>query len=105
MSLHRFFSLQKSSSSRATTGHSSALPLVEGDMVLLCSDGMWSVLHAAYLEHLTRSAGPGSSAICSAVLLTIRKSGSTDPISMKVVSCHHHHLEGASGVKQARGKH
>ncbi len=29
-----------SSASRATTGHSSAVPLVEGDIVLLCSDGV-----------------------------------------------------------------
>ncbi len=74
-------------------------------MVLLCSDGVWSALHMAYLEHLIRSAGPDPPAICSAVLLAVRKSGSTDPMNMMVVSCHHHHLKGAPGVKQARGKH
>jgi serine/threonine protein phosphatase PrpC len=74
-------------------------------MVLLCSDGVWSVLHAASLEHLIRSAGPEPPAICAAVLLAVLKRGSTDPMSIMVVSCHHHHLKIAPGVKQARGKH
>ena len=91
--------------SRATMDYSSAVPLVEGDIVLLCSDGVWSVLHAAYLEHLIRSAGPDPSAICSALLLAARQSGSTDPLSMIVVQCHHPHVKVVPGVRQARGKH
>ncbi len=70
-----------------------ALPLATGDIVLLCSDGAWSVLHATYLEHLIRSAGPDPSAICSALLQAVRKSGSTDPVSLIVVHCHHQHHE------------
>ncbi len=64
-----------------------ALPLATGDIVLLCSDGVWSVLHAAYLEHIIRSAGPDPSAICSALLRAVRKSGGTDPVSLIVVRC------------------
>ncbi len=48
---------------------------------------MWSILHAAYLEHLIRSAGPDPSAICSALLLAVRKSGGTDPVSIIAVHC------------------
>ncbi len=94
-----------SGTSSATTDHSCAVPLVEGDIVLLCSDGVWSVLHATYLEHLIRSAGPDPSAICAALLLAARQSGSTDPLSIIVVSCHHPHVKVVPDVKQARGKH
>lgn len=88
--------LRQSATSRTITGYSSAVPLVEGDIILLCSDGVWSILHAAYLEHLIRSAGPDPTAICSAVRLAVRKSGSTDPVNMIAVSCHHHHVEDRS---------
>ena len=92
-----------SAMSRATTGYSCAVPLVEGDIVLLCSDGVWSVLHAAYLEHIIRSAHPDPSAICSALLLAARKSGGTDPVSLIVVYCYHQHLEGRSWRETSEG--
>ena len=96
---------QRRSTSHTLQDHGLTLPLATGDLVLLCSDGVWSVLHATYLEHLIRSAGPDPSAICSALLLAARQSGSTDPMSMIVVHCHHPNVKVVPGVRQARGKH
>ncbi len=78
---------QRRSTSHTLQDHGFALPLATGDIVLLCSDGVWSVLHAAYLEHIIRSTGPDPSGICSALLRAVRKSGSTDPVSLIVVRC------------------
>ena len=78
---------QRKGTSRTLQDRGLALPLATGDIVLLCSDGVWSVLHAAYLEHIIRSTGPDPSGICSALLQAVRKSGSTDAVSMIVVRC------------------
>ena len=67
--------------------HGLAMPLAPGDSVLLCSDGLWAVLHAAYLEHLIRSVGPDPTAMCSALLHTVRTSRSTDAVHMIIVHC------------------
>jgi serine/threonine protein phosphatase PrpC len=78
---------RRKSTPRTPKDHPSAVPLAAGDTVLLCSDGVWSLLHAPYLEQIIRSAGPDSAAICAALLVAARKSGSTDPMSMIVVRC------------------
>lgn len=67
--------------------HLLALPLTSGDSVLICSDGLWSVLHTAYLEHLIRSARPDPSAMCAALVRAVRTSGSTDAVHLIVVHC------------------
>ncbi len=78
---------QRMGPSRTRQEHGLALPLAPGDSVLLCSDGLWSVLHAAYLEYLIRSAGPDPTAMCSALVRAVRTSGSTDAMHMIVVYC------------------
>ncbi len=77
----------RKSTSRTPKDHPCAIPLAAGDTILLCSDGVWSILHATYLEQIMRSAGPDSAAICAALLVAARRSGSTDPMSMIVVHC------------------
>jgi len=78
---------QRSDTDRTRQDHGIPLPLAPGDIVLLCSDEVWSVLHTAYLEHLIRSAGPDPTAMCSALVRAVRKSGSTDAMHMIVVYC------------------
>jgi serine/threonine protein phosphatase PrpC len=78
---------QRRDTSGTLQDHVFALPLATGDSVLLCSDGLWSVLHATYLEHIIRSSSPDPSVICSALLRAVRNSGSTDAVRMIVVRC------------------
>ena len=78
---------RRKSTSRTAKDHPYAVPLAAGDTILLCSDGVWSLLHATYLEQIMRSAGPDAAAICAALLVAARRSGSTDPMSMIVVHC------------------
>jgi serine/threonine protein phosphatase PrpC len=73
--------------SNASTDDPKAVSLVSGDSILLCSDGVWSVLHASYLEHIIRSTNPDPADICAALLQATRKSGSTDPVSIIAVHC------------------
>ena len=78
---------RRKSTSRTPKDHPYAVPLAAGDTILLCSDGVWSLLHATYLEQIMRSAGPDAAAICAALLVAARRSGSSDPMSMIVVHC------------------
>ena len=78
---------QRRDTSPTRQDHGIPLPLAPGDIVLLCSDGVWSVLHTAYLEHLIRSAGPDPSAICAALVRAVRTSSSTDAVNVIVVHC------------------
>jgi PPM family protein phosphatase len=109
---------RRKSPARISKDHPFAVPLHAGDTILLCSDGLWSILHTTYLEQIMRSTGPDPSDICAALLLAVRKSGNTDPVRLIVVHCHHRHHEnrfwqepldvpsGRSGkvIQQARGE-
>jgi serine/threonine protein phosphatase PrpC len=59
-----------------------SMPLVQGDRVLLCSDGLYNVLEDHELEHLLR---PGdAAAACKALIETANARGSADNLTAAV---------------------
>jgi serine/threonine protein phosphatase PrpC len=59
-----------------------SMPLVQGDRVLLCSDGLYNVLEEHELEHLLR---PGdATAACKALIETANARGSADNLTAAV---------------------
>ncbi len=63
-----------------------SMPLVQGDRVLLCSDGLYNVLEDGEIEHLLR---PGdAAATCKALIETANARGSGDNLTVAVFIMH-----------------
>ncbi|MFZ1887795.1 MAG: protein phosphatase 2C domain-containing protein [Candidatus Binataceae bacterium] len=59
-----------------------SIPLVQGDRLILCSDGLHNVLHDNELEHMTRDLD--ATAACHALVETANERGTADNLTVAV---------------------
>ncbi|HUY39631.1 MAG TPA: PP2C family serine/threonine-protein phosphatase [Candidatus Binataceae bacterium] len=59
-----------------------SIPLVQGDRLILCSDGLHNVLHDSEIEHLTRD--PDAAAACRALVEAANERGTADNLTVAV---------------------
>jgi len=79
-----------------------SMPLVRGDRLLLCSDGLYGVLEEREMEHLLGA--EEAPAACSALIEAANALGTADNLSAAVfvMRAETGHLEGAAGGWRAR---
>ncbi|MHB8383775.1 MAG: protein phosphatase 2C domain-containing protein [Candidatus Binataceae bacterium] len=59
-----------------------SMPLVQGDRLILCSDGLHNVLRDSEIEHMTRDSDAG--AACRALVETANERGTADNLTVAV---------------------
>ncbi len=61
------------------------LPLKIGDLLLLCSDGLWEMVYDANIEQIIAASQPSTAQVCDALLSAALRGGGKDNISIIAV--------------------
>ena len=65
------------------------IPLKVGDLLLLCSDGLWEMVYDDDIEHIIASRPPSPAQLCEALLQAALSGGGKDNISIIAVRVKH----------------